>query len=308
MSRTRIAVIPRRTVLAAGLGLILAPLARLRAQAGPDLAGTTALVTGSTDGLGREVAQQLGALGAMVIVHGRDQERGAEVVDAIRSAGPGDAVFYRADLASLDDVRTLADRVLAGHNRLDLLINNAGIGGGGPERRVSADGHELVFAVNYLSHFLLTHRLLPLLRRSAPARIVNVASVGQAPLDFDDLMLTQNYSALQAYSQSKLAQIMFTISLAEREGDSGVTVTSLHPATFMPTGMLRGSGREALSTIEEGAEAVMQLAVSEALQGRSGLYFNGLEEARANDQAYDRDARETLWAMSMELSGLEGDR
>jgi NAD(P)-dependent dehydrogenase (short-subunit alcohol dehydrogenase family) len=298
----------RRTVLAAALcsALVpaLIPARRLRAQS---LAGRTAMITGSTDGLGREVARRIGAMGATVIVHGRNSERGAEVVDEINSAGPGQAVFYRADLASLGEVRDLSARVLAAHARLDLLINNAGLGGSAaPERRLSTDGHELVFAVNYLSHFLLTHELLPLIRRSAPARIVNVASIGQAPLDFEDLMLEQDYSPRRAYSQSKLAQIMFTIDLAERLAETGVTVTSLHPATFMDTTMVRSGGGTPLSTVEEGADAVMQLAVSPELEGRTGLYFNGLEEARANDQAYDGDARAELWSASMDLAGLGG--
>jgi len=268
-----------------------------------DMNGKTALVTGSTSGLGAEVAMRLGAMGATVIVHGRSEERGRQVVDTINQAGPGRAIFYQADLGSLDAVRALANRVRAEQPRLDLLINNAGIGGASNEpRRVSADGYELVFAVNYLSHFLLTRELLPLLEASAPARIVNVASIGQRPIDFDDIMMTDGYQQMSAYSQSKLAQIMFTISLAERLDPEKLIVNSLHPATFMDTPMVTSTGRQPMATVEEGADAVMQLAVGSAIQGRTGLYFNELSEARANQQAYDADARARLWQLSVELT------
>lgn len=275
------------------------------AQDAIDMNGKTVLITGSTSGLGREVAERLGSMGATVIVHGRNEERGAEVVNAINEAGPGDAVFYRADLGSLSEVKALAERVKDQHGRLHLLINNAGIGGASNDpRRTSADGHELVFAVNYLSHFFLTQELLPLLELSAPARIVNIASIGQRPIDFDDIMLTNNYNQMGAYSQSKLAQIMFTMSLAEQLDPGQIIVNSLHPATFMDTPMVTSTGRRPMATVEEGADAVMQLAVGAAMEGRSGLYFNQLNEARANDQAYDAEARQRLWQLSAEL--IEG--
>jgi NAD(P)-dependent dehydrogenase (short-subunit alcohol dehydrogenase family) len=240
-------------------------------------------------------------LGAQIIVHGRNSERGAEVVRRIEASG-GKAVFYQADFASLAEVRKLADTIRAHHQRLDILINNAGIGSAG-ERRTSADGHELVFAVNYLAGYLLTFSLLPLLERSAPARIVNVSSLGQQPIDFDDVMLTREFSGSRAYTQSKLAQIMFTIDLSNELAAERITVNSLHPATMMDTTMVRNAGRAPMTTVDEGADAVMQLAVSPALAGRSGLYFNGLNEARANAQAYDADARAKLRALSRELTG-----
>ncbi len=272
-----------------------------------DMRGKTALVTGSTDGLGSEVAKRLGELGATVIVHGRNRERGAEVVREIE-AGPGSAVFYRADFGALDAVRGLADSVLENHERLDLLVNNAGIWTDGTDtRRTSEDGHELVFQVNYLAPFLLTHRLLPRIRESAPARIVNVSSVAQQPVDFDDVMLTSSFSASRAYAQSKLALVLFTFDLAGRLESTGVTVNALHPATLMDTSMVEEAGARALSTVDEGADAVMQLAVSSALDGRTGLYFNGLEEARPHEQAYDESARRQLHALSVELTGA-GER
>jgi NAD(P)-dependent dehydrogenase (short-subunit alcohol dehydrogenase family) len=266
------------------------------------LQGRTALVTGSTDGLGKEVARQLAALGAFVIVHGRNAERGAEVVNMIRGAGKGGAVFRRADFSSLADVRAFAAYVNANHGAIDLLINNAAATGG--ERRESADGHELAFAVNYLSHFLLTHLLLPRLEANAPARIVNVSSMGQTAIDFDDLMMERNFDSGNAYRRSKLAQIMFTIDLAAKLDPARVTVTALHPARSMNTARVVGGGFTPLSTVEEGAEAVMQLAVSPEVEGRTGVYFNQLEEARANEQAYDAAARARLWALSLQLAGL----
>src|SRR5882757_7885270 len=157
--------------------------------------GKTILITGSTDGVGRYVAARLAAAGAKVLVHGRDRERATALAKEIRLQGHGEAVFYPADLSSLAETRRLGEAVLADHQRLDLLISNAGIGSRSlAGRQTSADGHELRFAVNYLSGFLLAYLLLPLLKASAPSRIVNVASLGQHPLDFDDVMLTKGYN------------------------------------------------------------------------------------------------------------------
>jgi NAD(P)-dependent dehydrogenase (short-subunit alcohol dehydrogenase family) len=266
--------------------------------------GKTALITGSTDGVGGMVAQRLGAAGWRVLVHGRDRGRGEQVVADIEASG-GAAEFLRADLSSLAEVRRLAEAVRQKISRLDLLINNAGIGTGGPQgvREESADGHELRFAVNYLSGFLLTHLLLPLIKKSAPARIVNVSSLGQQVIDFDDVMIARNYSGMRAYRQSKLAQILFTIDLAQELEGAGVTVNALHPATFMDTNMVRQFGTP-MSTVEEGADAILKLAVSPEMEGRSGLYFNGQSEAKADGQAYDPQARQRLKTLSLELTGL----
>jgi NAD(P)-dependent dehydrogenase (short-subunit alcohol dehydrogenase family) len=268
--------------------------------------GKTALVTGSTDGVGRYVAAKLASAGAKVLIHGRDQERAEALADEIRREGRGEAVFYPADLSSLAGARRLADAVLAGHQRLDLFISNAGIGSrtSGSERRTSADGHELRFAVNYLSGFLLAYLLLPLLRASAPSRIVNVASLGQHPLDFDDVMLTKGYTGARAYAQSKLAQIMFTIDLARELEGSDVTVNALHPATYMNTTMVREGGITPISTVEQGGEAILRLAVGDDMAGKSGLFFDGMQRAQANPQAYDETARRRLRALSLELTGL----
>jgi NAD(P)-dependent dehydrogenase (short-subunit alcohol dehydrogenase family) len=268
--------------------------------------GKTVLVTGSTDGVGRYVAAQLAAAGARVLIHGRDRERAKTLADEIRRYGRGEAIFYQADLSSLAGTRQLADAVLADHKRLDLFISNAGIGSQnqGPQRQTSADGYELRFAVNYLSGFLLAHLLLPLLKASAPSRIVNVASLGQQPLDFDDVMITKGYSGARAYAQSKLSQIMFTIDLADELKGSGVAVNSLHPATYMNTTMVRAGGITPMSTVEQGGEAILHLAVGDDMAGKTGLFFNGLQQARANSQAYDVAARQRLRRLSLELTGL----
>jgi NAD(P)-dependent dehydrogenase (short-subunit alcohol dehydrogenase family) len=268
-----------------------------------------ALVTGSTDGVGRVVATRLGEAGVRVLVHGRDRGRGQDVVARIR-AGGGAAELVIADLSALAAVEELAEAVRRKTDRLDLLVNNAGIGTGprGAPRETSADGHELRFAVNYLAGFLLTHRLLAVLRESAPARIVNVSSAGQQALDFGDLMLTRGYSGVRAYCRSKLAQILFTIDLAEELRGTGVTVNALHPATYMDTTMVRESGVAPASTVEEGAEAILRLATSPALEGKTGLYFDGTREARADAQAYDARARRRLREVSLELTGLSGER
>jgi NAD(P)-dependent dehydrogenase (short-subunit alcohol dehydrogenase family) len=267
--------------------------------------GKTALVTGSTDGVGRMVATRLGEGGWRVLVHGRDRARGEAEVAKIKAAG-GAAEFFQADLSAMSEVRRLAQAVEQTTDRIDLLLNNAGIGTGGPQgkREESADGYELRFAVNYLSGFLLTHLLLPLLKKSAPARIVNVSSLGQQAIDFTDVMITNDYSGMRAYRQSKLAQILFTIDLAAALKGSGVTVNCLHPATFMDTTMVRQFGTP-ISTVEEGADAIMKLAVSPEMESQSGLYFNGQREAKADPQAYDAKARERLRAVSSQLTGLQ---
>jgi NAD(P)-dependent dehydrogenase (short-subunit alcohol dehydrogenase family) len=265
----------------------------------------TALITGATDGVGRLVAKQLAAKGFRMLVHGRSRERGESLVREIAAAG-GKATFLQADLASLAEVRKLAEAVKAETPKLELLINNAGIGSTGdkPGRQVSADGHELRFAVNYLSGFLLTHLLMPLLKAAAPSRIVNVASAGQKALDFDDIMLTRTYNGTDAYRHSKLAQVLFTVDLANELKGSGVIANTLHPSTYMNTTMVRQSGTTPISTVETGADAIMQLAVSPALEGKSGLYFNVLRETRADPQAYDAAARARLKALSLKLTGL----
>jgi NAD(P)-dependent dehydrogenase (short-subunit alcohol dehydrogenase family) len=293
----------QRPTLIASLLILLAAFAPWsQAQDTMDMHGKTALVTGSTSGLGETVARRLGAMGATVIVHGLNEARGQQIAAEITRKGPGRAVYYSGDLGSLAAVGALARRVRTEHPALHLLINNAGIGGVANEaRRESADGYELVFAVNYLSHFQLTRELLPLLEASAPSRIVNVASIGQRAINFDDVMMQNDYQTTGAYAQSKLAQILFTISLAQMLDPQKVIVNAVHPATYMNTPMVTGAGRQPMSSVEDGANAVMQLAVGRNMAGRTGLYFNQMSEGRANAQAYDAAARQRLWDLSVRL-------
>ncbi len=260
------------------------------------------LVTGSTNGLGREVALAMAGRGAHVIVHGRDRARGLEVLERIAAGGTGSASFHEADLGSMTRVRALGEAILRDHDRLDILVNNAGIWlPGESARRTSADGHELSFAVNYLSHFLLTRMLLPIIPPSPTSRIVNVSSGAQTPIDFDDPMLEEGYSGSRGYAQSKLAQILFTFDLAEELADTGIRVNALHPATLMDTNMVLAAGVRPRSSVEEGLEAVMHLIISEDVG--SGQYFDGLRPSRAHAQAYDGEARARLRRLSEELAG-----
>jgi NAD(P)-dependent dehydrogenase (short-subunit alcohol dehydrogenase family) len=270
--------------------------------------GKTVLITGSTDGVGRYVAGELAKQGAQVLIHGRDAARGKALIDEIRKAGHVAPAFYQADLSSLAGVRQLADAVKADHKKIDVFVSNAGIGSqnNGPQRQESADGYELRFAVNYLSGFLLAYLLLPLIKAAAPSRIVNVASLGQHPIDFDDVMITKNYSGSRAYAQSKLSQIMFTIDLAAELKASGVTVNSLHPATYMNTTMVRAGGITPMSTVEQGGAAILHLVRGDDVANKSGLFFNGMNEMKANAQAYDDAARKRLRELSLKLTGLPG--
>jgi NAD(P)-dependent dehydrogenase (short-subunit alcohol dehydrogenase family) len=269
---------------------------------------TTVLVTGATDGLGRSVAARLAAAGASVLLHGRDDDRGRQAQDEIRAeTGSGQLRWYRADLASLAQVRELAERVIADHERLDVLVNNAGVGTtlpGGGEKVESEDCYELRFAVNYLAPFLLTRLLEPLLVGSAPARIVNVSSAGQAPLDFEDVMLERRYDGVRAYRQSKLALVMLTLDLAEKLRDKRVTANCLHPGTFMPTKMVLAAGIDPVDSLETGVAATMRLVTSADLDGVTGRYYDRLRESRALPQAYERAARERLRELSERLVGL----
>jgi NAD(P)-dependent dehydrogenase (short-subunit alcohol dehydrogenase family) len=281
--------------------LVVAPPAETQSPASPGPDQQVVLVTGSTGGLGREVARRLASGGAHVIVHGRNRERGVSLVEEIERQGIGSARFYAADLASLEQVREFGQAILRDYDRLDLLVNNAGFGSAPDERLLSEDGHEFRFQVNYLSGFLLTRMLMPRLLESVPSRIVNVSSLAQTPIDFDDVMIENDFSGRRAYAQSKLAQVMFTFDLAEELEGTGVMVNSLHPATYMDTGMVRRAGVTPRATVAEGADAVMQLVKSTDIEG--GQFFNGLRPTRANDQAYDREARAKLKWLSEELTG-----
>jgi NAD(P)-dependent dehydrogenase (short-subunit alcohol dehydrogenase family) len=271
----------------------------------------TILITGATDGLGRALAGRLARDGEALILHGRDIGRLARVAEEIAAVGQAPAArTVVADLADLAQVRRLAGDVRDTTDRLDVLVSNAGIGSGEPdghERRTSADGYELRFAVNFLAGFLLTAELLPLLRASAPARVVNVASLGQYPIDFDDLMLERGYDGSRAYAQSKLAQIMAGFELASRIPAAEVTVNSLHPATYMPTKMVLEEIGRHVDSIEDGVAATHRLVSDPVLAGTTGAFFDRTREARAHAQAYDPRARAELWRRAIELIGLPSD-
>jgi NAD(P)-dependent dehydrogenase (short-subunit alcohol dehydrogenase family) len=276
-----------------------------------DVVDKTVLITGSTDGVGKRAALELARAGARVLLHGRRRDKGERVLaENSRSSGSDklehQLEYYLADFSSLAEVRRLAEAIDARHDRLDILINNAGIGFGsrGGNRELSRDGYELRFAVNYLAPFLLTRLLLPLLRQSAPARIVNVASAGQYPIDFEDVMLERSYDGVRAYRQSKLAEIMLSFDLAEELAGSGITVNALHPATYMNTNMVIESGIEPVTSVDEGADAILYLAAAPALRDKTGLYFNRKQIARADPQAYDPSARGKLRELSLRLTGL----
>ncbi|MDH3983252.1 MAG: SDR family NAD(P)-dependent oxidoreductase [Gammaproteobacteria bacterium] len=256
------------------------------------------LVTGSTGGLGREVARALGRQGDHVIVHGRNEERGRALVGEIEAEGKGSARFYRADFGSLREVRDLADSIIEDYERLDVLVNNAGIfSPDQQERRVSEDGYELHFQVNYLAGYVLTRMLTPLLESSAPSRIINVAS-GQRPIDFDDLMLETDYDGMQAYFQSKNAQIMMTFSMADELAARGIAIIAMHPSNLMNTDMVIEAGFEPQTPVETGRDALVRLVNEDV---GTGKFFNVFEESEAIPQAYEADAVARLMKVTEEL-------
>lgn len=266
------------------------------------------LITGSTDGIGKQTAIGLARMGATVLLHGRNREKCIRVKKEIeRKTGSDKLRYYVADFGSLDQVRRMAEEVNAQEPRIDVLINNAGIGAGrltDKRRALSEDGHELRMAVNYLAPFLLTRLLLPALRASAPARIVNVASVGQKRIDPENIMLERNYDPYDAYRQSKLALVAFTFDLAQQLRNDRVTVNCLHPGSLLNTKMVRESIPIGLGSVKSGAGAVIHLAASLELELVTGGYFDQKQQSRADSQAYDRSFRSWLRQYSEEMTGL----
>jgi len=263
----------------------------------------TILITGATDGLGRAVARELAAQGASLILHGRSAAKGADLLAELRAAGATGRLSYElADFSSLEDIGKLADRILTTYDRLDVLVNNAGIGVE-LARQESQDGLELTFQVDYLAAYILSCRLAPLLVSSAPARIINVSSAGQAPIDFRDVMLERNWDGVQAYCQAKLAQIALTFDLAERLRGTGVTANALHPASYMPTKMVVNLFTPQ-STVADGMRNTLRLITDPALEDVSGVYFNRSTRARASAQAYDEASRARLRHLSESLTGV----
>lgn len=281
--------------------------------------GKTVLITGGNTGIGRATAVGLAKLGAAVTITSRDVRKGEAAAAEIRRESGSEAVdMLRLDLASLADVRRFAGEYLAEHPRLDVLINNAGLMLS--DRSETVDGFETTFGVNHLGHFLLTNLLLDRLRASAPSRIVVLASNAHRGamrgLDFDDLQSRRGYSAMPVYCRSKLANILFTVELAERLRGSGVTVNAVHPGVvrsgFAGDGDTKGlfsllvkATRWLQISPEKGALTSIHVASSPALAGVTGQYFANSRTVRPSRVAQDRSAALRLWEVSEELTGLK---
>lgn len=280
------------------------------------LTGKTCLITGATDGIGKVTARELSAMGATVIIHGRNPAKTEQAVRDIQQTTGSDRIdSVLADFAELAQVRTLAAQITERYDRLDVLVNNAGLIM--MRRTETADGFETMFGVNHLGPFLLTNLLLDLITASAPARIVNVASSAhlRGKLDFDDLQYTQNYNARQAYANSKLANVLFTYELARRLASTDVTVNALHPGVVgtnlamnnLP-GLLRPIGRWVFHrftiSAEEGARTMIHLAASPEVEGITGKYFYQEKEHPSSPTSHDEAVQRHLWEVSAQLTGL----
>ncbi len=277
--------------------------------------GRVCLVTGATSGIGAETAMQLARRGATVIVAGRSVEKSAAAVAQIKAKTGSAAVEYMlADLSSQKEVRGLAQQFKSKYSRLDVLVNNAG--GLWMLRQETVDGIEMTFAVNHLGYFLLTHLLLDTLIASAPARIVNVSSAlhRQAQMNFDDLQGKRSYNPLNAYNQSKLANVLFTYELARRLDGTGVTANALHPGGVRTNLVARNGGLfkwfvqplfnlQAIS-VEQGARTSVYLASSPEVEGITGKYFGKCQEWRSSPDSYDEAAQKRLWQVSAEMTGM----
>lgn len=269
------------------------------------LTDQTVLITGATDGLGYALAHRLAKDGAALVLHGRRPDALERVANDVCHLGVEVSTVV-ADLAELDQVRAMADELTADGIGIDVLVNNAGVGIGKPDtttRATTVDGNELRFAVNYLAPALLMSRLLPAMQQRPGCRIVNVASAGQQPIDFDDVMLTHGYSGTRAYCQSKLALITLGFVLAERIPARQVTINSLHPGTYMPTKMVLESVGHSIDSLETGVEATARLVADPSLSDTTGAYFNITRRVRAHAQAYDSIARRSLIDITESLIG-----
>ena len=275
--------------------------------------GKTVLITGATRGLGLAAAVALAGLGARTILVGRDTRRLAAAAAAVRATGVGtDVSSYLCDFSSQADIRRLAAEVQQNHDRLDVLINNAG--GVHSSRRLTADGIEATFATNHLGYFLLTALLRDLIVRSAPARIVSVASEGhwRGTMDFDDLGFERGYGVMKAYARSKLANILFASELSRRLAGTGVTSNSLHPggvatniwagAPFWSKPFIAVLVRPWLISVEAGAATLVHLAASPDLDNVSGLYFEKQKPEAPSELAQDAQLAQRLWSVSEELT------
>jgi NAD(P)-dependent dehydrogenase (short-subunit alcohol dehydrogenase family) len=289
-----------------GTGMALSPV---------DMSNKVCIVTGGTSGIGWVTTFQLAQWGATVLLIGRDLQRGLGAEERIRSeAGNRSVKFFQTDLAAQDQIHQFVSAFHQGYDRLDVLVNNAGITL--LTRRLSEAGVEMTFAVNHLGHFLLTNLLLNTLKESAPSRVINVSSGSHrgAQIDFDNLRGESGYRGLQAYGQSKLANVLFTYELARRMEGTGVTVNAVHPG-FVLTNLGRDNGwlihkiiRLAMRlrgiSSEEGAETLIYLATSPELERVTGKYFHKIKPVETSPQSYNSDTALRLWEISEELTGL----
>lgn len=279
------------------------------------MAGKVVLITGGTGGIGKATAIGLATFGARVAITGRDLGRAELAAADIRTASGNSAIdAFAADLSSQSEVRRLASEVLDAYPRLDVLVNN--VGGFWAHRHATADGLERTFALNHLAAFLLTNLLLDRLKSSAPSRVVTVSSGAHARgrIDFDDLQGVRNYSGQRAYSQSKLANIMFTNELARRVAGSGVTANAVHPGVVRTSfgaddqawffTLMSGVIRPFLKTPAQGAETPIYLASSPAVGGANGQFFINRHPKTASKTAYDTDVSARLWTISADLVGI----
>ena len=278
--------------------------------------GRVCLVTGATRGIGKETALGLARLGASVIVLARDARAGALAVDDLRRAGGGaDAALVVADLASLSSIRAAAEEITARWPTLDVLVNNAGVSRS--RRAVSTEGYEMTFAVNHLAPFALTLLLLPLLRAAAQGRVITVSSVFErwGRMDFDDLHATRGYNGTRAYTQSKLANVLFTYALADRLAGTNVTANCVYPGlvatdlmrdrAWWRAPLLRPLWRRLFRTPARGAQSSIVAASSPALAAVSGRCVSGTRCVRTSRRSTDRAVRERLWRVSAELTGVD---
>ncbi len=263
----------------------------------------TILITGSTDGIGKQTALELAKMGATVLLHGRNPARLDRVQKEIKKASGNKRIeVFIADLSSLKQVRNLAQHVLERHDRLDVLINNAGV----YENRhgISQDGFEMTFAVNHLAPFLLTMLLLDLIIKSSPGRIINVSSqVHASHMDFGNLQAEKHYSAYETYSLSKLCNVLFTYELAERLTGTGITANCLHPGVI-DTKLLKAGWGMGGSPVTQGSRTSVYLASAPELSAVTGKYFNNRRSTKSSQISYDADTRKRLWRVSEQLTGI----
>jgi NAD(P)-dependent dehydrogenase (short-subunit alcohol dehydrogenase family) len=277
------------------------------------MGGKVALVTGGTSGIGKATAMALAAMGADVVVVGRDRERGERAAAEIRAQTGARVDLALADLASQAGVRELAEGFKGRYDRLDVLVNNAGLVQS--TRTETPDGLETTFATNHLAPFLLTNLLLDTLKESAPSRVVTVSSEAErwGNIDFDDLQSKKRYRGFPVYGMTKLANIMFTYELAERLEGTGVTATCMHPGAVNtrfgtnnsgPMTLLFRAFKPFMRTPEQGADTVIWLAASPEVEGISGRYYADRKVIEPKKIANDPAARRRLWEESERLTGL----